>query len=115
MINVNRFMIRLLAITVLLAPFGAGQATTEEGAGPVYALQGKVQEKRPRHILVDDVLLRLSPTVKVEVRGKAKASLGDIDPGDDVGVKMIQYRGKAYVDTIYKINDAGVNEQGTLQ
>ena len=115
MINANRFMIRLLAATLLLVPFGAVQATTEEGVGPVYALQGKVLEKRAKHILVDDVLLRLSPTVKVKVRGKPKASLGDIDPGDDVGVKMIQYRGKAYVDTIYKINDAGVNGQGTLQ
>ena len=81
MINAHRFMIRLLAVTLLLVPFGAVQATTEEGVGPVYALQGKVLEKRSKHILVDDVLLRLSPTVKVKVRGKPKASLGDIDLG----------------------------------
>ena len=108
--NLTRLVIRLLAIGVLLAPFSAGQATTNEGGGgPLFAMQGVVLEKQTRHINVGDVMLRLSPTVKVRVPGKPNASMADINPGDNVGVKMIQYRGKAYVDTIFYLGAGSVS------
>lgn len=108
--NLTKIVIRLLAITVLLAPFSAGQATTSEGGSSGhYALQGKILEMHRKHINIGDVLLRLSPTVKVKVPGKKKASLKDLKPGDSVGVKMIQYRGKAYVDTIFYLGAGGAS------
>ena len=106
--NLTKLVIRLLAITILLAPFTAGQATTNEG-GPVYAMQGVVLEKQTKHINIGDVMLRLSPTVKIRVPGKQRASMSDINPGDRVGVKMIEYRGKAYVDTIFYLGAGSVS------
>jgi len=108
--NLTQLIVRLLAITVLLAPHVAGQATTNEGgSGGHYALQGRVLEMQQKHINIGDVLLRLSPTVKVRKPGKKKASLADIKAGDNVGVKMIQYRGKAYVDTIFYLGAGGAS------
>ncbi len=106
--NLTRLAVRLLAISLLLAPI-AGQATTNEGGGAGYALTGEVLEMQRKHINVGDVLLRLSPTVKVVKPGKARASLADIKTGDNIGVKMIQYRGKAYVDTIFYLNSSGAS------
>ena len=110
MIKLNKLILRLLAISVLLAPLGAGQATTiEGGSAGQYALKGKVLEMQNKHITIDDVMLRLSPTVKVRVPGKKNASLSDIRKGNEVGVKMIQYRGKAYVDTIFYLGAGGAS------
>ena len=108
--KLSHIIVRLLAITVLLAPFSAGQATTNEGgSGPHYALKGTVLEKHKKHINIGDVMLRLSPTVKVKKPGKKNASMSDIRQGDNVGVKMIQYRGNAYVDTIYYLGAGGAS------
>lgn len=105
--NLTRFAARLLAISVLLAPFAVGHATTNEGGGAGYALTGEVLDLQKRHINVGDVMLRLSPTVKVVKPGKPKATLSDIKPGDNIGVKMIKYRGKVFVDTIFYLTGSG--------
>ena len=102
--DITRLTVRLLAITFLLAPFATGQATTNEGGGKSYALEGEILEMDRKNINIGDVQLRLSPTVKVKVPGKKNASLSDIRKGNKVGVKMIQYRGNAYVDTIFFIS-----------
>lgn len=108
--NLIKLVIRLLAITVLLAPFNAGQATTSEGGSKGrYALEGQIMEMQKKHINIGDVLLRLSPTVKVKMPGKKNASLSDLREGNRVGVKMIQYRGKAYVDTIFYLGAGGAS------
>lgn len=110
--KLTKLLVRLLAITVLLAPFSAGQATTNEGGNAGrYALQGTIMEMQQKHINIDDVMLRLSPTVKVRVPGKKNASLADIKKGDSVGVKMIEYRGKAYVDTIFYLGAGGASNE----
>ena len=108
--NLTKRIFPLLAIIVLLTPFGTAQATTNEGGSAGrYALQGQILEKGQKHINIGDVMLRLSPTVKVKVPGKKKASMTDIKPGDKVGVKMIEYRGKAYVDTIFYLGAGGAS------
>ncbi len=108
--NLIKLVIRLLAITALLAPYSAGQATTDEGGSEGrYALKGQIMELQSKHINIGDVMLRLSPTVKVKKPGKKNASLSDLREGNTVGVKMIQYRGKAYVDTIYYLGAGGAS------
>lgn len=96
----TRIVIRLLAVSILFAPL-AGQA-----AG--YAMTGKVFAKHAKYINVSDVQLLLSPTVKVVIPGNPQARLADIKPGHTVGVKMLKYRGKSYVDTIFKLSGSGI-------
>ena len=104
--KLTQFAVRLLAIGLLFAPL-SGQATTNEGGGAGYALTGEVLAMDRRHINVGDVQLRLSPTVKVVKPGNPRASLSDIKPGDNIGVKMIKYRGNVYVDTIFYLTGSG--------
>lgn len=100
--NVTRIVIRLLAVSVLFAPL-AGQAANE-----TYAMTGKVLAKHSKYINVGDVHLLLSPTVKIVIPGNPQASLADIRTGHTVGVQMLQYRGKSYVDTIFKLTGSGI-------
>ena len=98
--TVAKFVVHLLAIGMLFAPL-AGQAA--DG----YAMTGKLLAKHSKYINVGDVQLLLSPTVKVVKPGKKNASMSDIKPGDNVGVKMLEFRGKAYVDTVFYLTGSG--------
>ena len=105
--NIAMFAVRLLAISVLLAPFTLGQAALDG-----YATTGTVLTMTSKHINIDDIFMKLSPTVKVVVPGKKKASLSDIKPGDNVGIKLLKFQGKSYVDTIFYLggSDSTANE-----
>ena len=92
--NLNMKIIRLLAICLLLAPLGA---QAQDGFNDV----GKILDLNRKHINIDDHRMRLSPTVKVMFPGNKQRQLSDLKIGYVVGVKMIKYQGKRYVDTIY--------------
>lgn len=96
MISIKATMIRLLAVVLLTAPLTGLQA-----ANVNYATSGPILSMDSKHINVGDMLLRLSPTVKVVYPGNRKGELSNLNSGDWVGVTMIEYRGKAYVDSIY--------------
>ncbi len=109
MINLNMKLIRLLTVCLLLAPLGAQAAP--------YSTSGSIDGLSRKQILISDILLDLSPTVKVILPGNKQGTLASLQKGDNVGVKMIKYRGKAYVDYIYKlpkrsglVNEAPPNE-----
>lgn len=94
--NLTTNLLRILAIAALFAPFSVGQAVASE-----YAMTGTVLAKHQKHINIGDMLLLLSPTVKVVIPGKKNAGMNNIKPGDNVGVQMLDYQGKSYVDTIF--------------
>lgn len=86
---------RALAMVVLLAPMAVAQAAEQ-----AFAVSGPVLQMTRKSINVGDMQFNMSPTVKVVIPGKKKAGLSDLKRGDHVGIKMIEYRGKTYVDTI---------------
>ncbi len=90
----NMKTIRLLTVCLLLAPLGVQ-------AMPPYAASGPIGSLTEKKIRVNDILLRLSPTVKVMLPGNKQGTLASLTVGDNVGVKMLKYQGKAYVDYIY--------------
>lgn len=93
--KLSMMSIRLLAICLLLAPLGV------QAQGLPYSTAGKLYSLSNKHINVDDTELRLSPTVKVVLPGNKPGTLAALKKGDFVGVKVTEYRGRSYVDTIF--------------
>ncbi len=108
--TLNMKIIRLLAIALLLAPLGA-QAQEGEGFNEV----GKIRDLSRKHINLDDFRMRLSPTVKVIWPGNKQRALEDLRVGYVVGVKMIKYQGKSYVDYIYYLPGGDRRAEGEGQ
>ena len=92
--KVSKKIIHALALCLLLAPLGV---QAQQG----FAAVGKVLALSKNHINVDDSQERLSPTVKVVFPGNKLRQLSDLRVGYVVGLIMIKYQGKSYVDYIY--------------
>ncbi len=103
----SKTIVSALALCLLLAPLGV-QAQT------AYTQVGKILSLSKSHINVDDSQERLSPTVKVVFPGNKLRKLSDLRVGYTVGLKMIKYQGKSYVDYIYYLpkGDLRVEEDG---
>lgn len=104
----NMKIVRLFAICLLLAPFGA-QAQDN------FHAVGKITELNDKFIYLGDDHMRLSPTVKVLFPGNKRRQLDDLKPGYVVGVKRIRYQGKRYVDTIYYLPGGDPRSKGEEQ
>ncbi len=93
----------LTLLTILLVPF----ITQAKGFPSWYPTDGfrtgKVVSITPTNLSFDDEFYILSPTVKISTLAQKKAALKDIKKGDKIGLKMIEFNGKIYVDHIYQI------------
>ena len=107
MIKLSKNIFHALALCLLLAPLGVQAQDGFTQIGEILALS-------KQHINVDDSQERLSPTVKVVFPGNKLRKLSDLRVGYVVGLKMIKYQGKSYVDYIYYLpkNKRPVEEEG---
>ncbi len=98
MINLNRKSLSSLLVIALLALSWSGNIRAADTYPDVQA-SGEIIELTRKIINVGDLLLELSPTVKVT--GNGKTSLKQLGEGDYVGVKLFKFNGRLLVDTIY--------------
>ncbi len=104
----SKTIVNAITLCLLLVPLGVqAQAADYNQVGTILSLSEK-------HINVDDSQERLSPTVKVVFPGNKLRKLSDLRVGYTVGLKMIKYQGKSYVDYIYYLprGDHRVEEDG---
>ena len=99
MSRLTEIMNQKILLLILLSFSWASNQAFAQGTNN-FETSGEILELSSTYISVDDLGLRLSPTVKVQVSGIKQASINDLKIGDYVNIKLIKFNGRLIVDNI---------------
>jgi hypothetical protein len=97
----KKLLTKKLGVCLMLAMFTASTAFAQE----IYPVMGYIDSITKTKLRVNDMLFRLSPTLKVILKDSSPGKLGDLKKETYIGATTITINRRILIDTIYVLPD----------